>query len=290
MKGIILGGGSGTRLYPVTKGVSKQLLPVYDKPVIYYSLSVIMLAGIRDILLITSPEDQSSFKRVLGDGGQFGIRLNYAVQPKPEGLAQAFLIGEEFVGSDSVSLVLGDNLFYGRGFSKLLIHAAKNPVGASIFGYEVKDPHRFGVVEFDSQMHVISVEEKPAKPKSHYAVTGLYFYDNQVVNFAKQVKSSVRGELEITTINQMYLENKQLYVELLGRGFTWMDMGNHKSLFEATQFVEMIEKHQGYKIACLEEIAWRNFWIETGQLKEQAEKYRNSEYGNYLYSLSEFDR
>ena len=290
MKGIILGGGSGTRLYPVTKGVSKQLLPVYDKPVIYYSLSVIMLAGIRDILLITTPEDQSSFKRVLGDGRQFGIRLNYAVQPKPEGLAQAFIIGEEFVGSDSVSLVLGDNLFYGRGFSKLLIHAAKNPVGASIFGYEVKDPHRFGVVEFDTQMHVISVEEKPAKPKSHYAVTGLYFYDNQVVNFAKQVKSSVRGELEITTINQMYLENKQLYVELLGRGFTWMDMGNHKSLFEATQFVEMIEKHQGYKIACLEEIAWRNFWIETGQLKEQAEKYKNSEYGKYLYSLSEFDR
>lgn len=290
MKGIILGGGTGTRLYPVTKGVSKQLLPVYDKPVIYYSLSVIMLAGIRDILLITTPEDQSSFKRVLGDGEQFGIRLDYAVQPKPEGLAQAFIIGEEFVGSDSVSLVLGDNLFYGRGFSKLLLHASKNSVGASIFGYEVKDPHRFGVVEFDSQMHVISVEEKPVNPKSHYAVTGLYFYDNQVVDFAKQVKSSERGELEITTINQMYLENKQLYVELLGRGFTWMDMGNQKSLFEATQFVEMIEKHQGYKIACLEEISWRNNWIETGQLKEQAEKYKNSDYGKYLLSLSEFDR
>ena len=290
MKGIVLAGGRGTRLYPATEGVSKHLLPVYDKPVIFYSLSVLMLAGIQEVLIITTPEDQSNFKRVLGDGGQFGIRLNYAVQPKPEGLAQAFLLGEEFVGSDHVSLVLGDNLFYGRGFSKLLFHAAKNSVGASIFGYEVKDPHRFGVVEFDTQMHVISVEEKPVKPKSHYAVTGLYFYDNQVVNFAKQVKPSERGELEITTINQMYLENKQLHVELLGRGFTWMDMGNHRSLMEATQFVEMIEKHQGYKIACLEEIAWRNNWIETGQLKEQAEKYKNSEYGKYLFSLSEFDR
>ena len=290
MKGIVLAGGRGTRLYPATEGVSKHLLPVYDKPVIFYSLSVLMLAGIHEVLIITTPEDQSNFKRVLGDGGQFGIRLNYAVQPKPEGLAQAFLLGEEFVGSDHVSLVLGDNLFYGRGFSKLLFHAAKNSVGASIFGYEVKDPHRFGVVEFDTQMHVISVEEKPVKPKSHYAVTGLYFYDNQVVNFAKQVKPSERGELEITTINQMYLENKQLHVELLGRGFTWMDVGNHKSLLEATQFVEMIEKHQGYKIACLEEIAWRNNWIETGQLKEQAEKYKNSEYGKYIFSLSEFDR
>ena len=290
MKGLILAGGSGTRLYPVTEGGSKQLLPVYDKPMIYYPLSVLMLAGIREIMIITSPEDQSNFKRLLGDGTQFGVSINYAVQDNPEGLAQAFLIGEEFIGSDSVSLVLGDNLFYGRGFSKLLLHAVEKSAGASIFGYEVKDPHNFGVVEFDAKMHVKSVEEKPVIPKSHYAITGIYFYDNQVVDVAKQVKPSGRGELEITSINQIYLENKQLYVELLGRGFTWMDMGTHKSLMEATQFVEMIEKHQGYKIACLEEIAWRNNWIETGQLKEQSEKYKNSEYGKYLFSLSEFDR
>ena len=290
MKGLILAGGSGTRLYPVTEGGSKQLLPVYDKPMIYYPLSVLMLAGIREIMIITTPEDQSNFKRLLGDGTQFGVSINYAVQDNPEGLAQAFLIGEEFIGSDSVSLVLGDNLFYGRGFSKLLLHAAEISVGASIFGYEVKVPQNFGVVEFDTKMHVKSVEEKPVIPKSHYAITGIYFYDNQVVDVAKQVKPSGRGELEITSINQIYLENKQLYVELLGRGFTWMDMGTHKSLMEATQFVEMIEKHQGYKIACLEEIAWRNNWIETGQLKEQSEKYKNSEYGKYLCSLSEFDR
>ena len=262
MKGIVLGGGSGSRLFPVTEGGSKQLLPVYDKPMIYYPLSVLMLAGIREIMIITTPEDQSSFKRLLGDGTQFGVSINYAVQDNPEGLAQAFLIGEEFIGSDSVSLVLGDNLFYGRGFSKLLLHAVEKSAGASIFGYEVKDPHNFGVVEFDAKMHVKSVEEKPVIPKSHYAITGIYFYDNQVVDVAKQVKPSGRGELEITSINQIYLENKQLYVELLGRGFTWMDMGTHKSLMEATQFVEMIEKHQGYKIACLEEIAWRNNWIE----------------------------
>ena len=290
MKGIILAGGEGSRLYPITLSSSKQLLPVYDKPMIYYPLSVLMLAGIREIMIITTPEDQSNFKRLLGDGTQFGVSINYAVQDNPEGLAQAFLIGEEFIGSDSVSLVLGDNLFYGRGFSKLLLHAVEKSAGASIFGYEVKDPHNFGVVEFDAKMHVKSVEEKPVIPKSHYAITGIYFYDNQVVDVAKQIKPSGRGELEITSINQIYLENKQLYVELLGRGFTWMDMGTHKSLMEATQFVEMIEKHQGYKIACLEEIAWRNNWIETGQLKEQSEKYKNSEYGKYLFSLSEFDR
>ncbi len=290
MKGLILAGGYGTRLYPVTEGGSKQLLPVYDKPMIYYPLSVLMLAGIREIMIITTPEDQPSFKRLLGGGIQFGITINYAVQDNPEGLAQAFLISEEFIGSDSVSLVLGDNLFYGRGFSKLLLHAVEKSAGASIFGYEVKDPHNYGVVEFDTKMHVKSVEEKPVIPKSHYAITGIYFYDNQVVDVAKQIKPSGRGELEITSINQIYLENKQLYVELLGRGFTWMDMGTHKSLMEATQFVEMIEKHQGYKIACLEEIAWRNNWIETGQLKEQSEKYKNSEYGKYLFSLSEFDR
>ena len=290
MKGLVLAGGSGTRLFPVTEGGSKQLLPVYDKPMIYYPLSVLMLAGIREIMIITTPEDQSSFKRLLGDGTQFGVSINYAVQDNPEGLAQAFLIGEEFIGSDSVSLVLGDNLFYGRGFSKLLLHAAEISVGASIFGYEVKVPQNFGVVEFDTKMNVKSVEEKPVIPKSHYAITGIYFYDNQVVDVAKQVKQSGRGELEITSINQIYLENKQLYVELLGRGFTWMDMGTHRSLMEATQFVEMIEKHQGYKIACLEEIAWRNNWIETDQLKEQSEKYKNSEYGKYLFSLSEFDR
>jgi glucose-1-phosphate thymidylyltransferase len=290
MKGLILAGGSGTRLYPVTEGGSKQLLPVYDKPMIYYPLSVLMLAGIREIMIITTPQDQSNFKRLLGDGKQFGVSIYYAVQDNPEGLAQAFLIGEEFIGSDSVSLVLGDNLFYGRGFSKLLLHAVEKSAGASIFGYEVKDPHNYGVVEFDTKMHVKSVEEKPVIPKSHYAITGIYFYDNQVVDVAKQIKPSRRGELEITSINQIYLENKQLYVELLGRGFTWMDMGTHRSLMEATQFVEMIEKHQGYKIACLEEIAWRNNWIETGQLKEQSEKYKNSEYGKYICSLSEFDR
>ena len=290
MKGLILAGGSGTRLVPITEGGSKQLLPVYDKPMIYYPLSVLMLAGIREIMIITTPEDRSNFKRLLGDGTQFGVSINYAVQDNPEGLAQAFLIGEEFIGSDSVSLVLGDNLFYGRGFSKLLLHAVEKSAGTSIFGYEVKDPHNYGVVEFDAKMHVKSVEEKPVIPKSHYAITGIYFYDNQVVDVAKQIKPSRRGELEITSINQIYLENKQLYVELLGRGFTWMDMGTHKSLMEATQFVEMIEKHQGYKIACLEEIAWRNNWIETGQLKEQSEKYKNSEYGKYLFSLSEFDR
>ena len=290
MKGLILAGGSGTRLFPVTEGGSKQLLPVYDKPMIYYPLSVLMLAGIREIMIITTPEDQSNFKRLLGNGTQLGVSINYAVQDNPEGLAQAFLIGEEFIGSDSVSLVLGDNLFYGRGFSKLLLHAVEKSAGASIFGYEVKDPHNYGVVEFDSKMYVKSVEEKPVIPKSHYAITGIYFYDNQVVDIAKQIKPSRRGELEITSINQIYLENKQLYVELLGRGFTWMDMGTHKSLMDATQFVEMIEKHQGYKIACLEEIAWRNNWIETGQLKEQSEKYKNSEYGKYLFSLSEFDR
>lgn len=285
MKGIILAGGSGTRLYPITKGVSKQLLPVYDKPMIYYPLSVLMLAGIQDILIITTPEDQSSFIRMLGDGKEFGINLSYAVQPSPDGLAQAFIIGEEFIGSDSVCLILGDNIFWGQGFTPILKSAASRNSGASVFGYQVKDPERFGVVAFDENKKAISLEEKPEKPQSSFAVTGLYFYDNDVIEMAKQVKPSHRGELEITTLNQMYMERGDLNVELLGRGFAWLDTGTHESLLEAAMFVETIEKRQGYKIACLEEIAWNNGWLSDEQVKLTADALSKNSYGQYLNDL-----
>jgi len=287
MKGIILAGGSGTRLYPITKGVSKQLLPIYDKPMVYYPLSVLMLAGIRDVLLISTPEDIGGYQRLLGDGSGFGINLSYAEQPNPDGLAQAFLIGEEFIGDGSVCLVLGDNIFYGQGFTPLLQKAAARSAGATVFGYQVKDPERFGVVEFDREMRAISIEEKPLKPKSNYAVTGLYFYDNDVVEIAKGVKPSERGELEITSINQAYMERGDLNVELLGRGFAWLDTGTHESLLEAGSFVEIIEKRQGHKIACLEEIAFNHGWLDKQDLQRIGQTLNKNSYGQYLLRLVE---
>lgn len=284
-KGIILAGGSGTRLYPITKGVSKQLLPIYDKPMIYYPISVLMLAGIQDILIITTPEDKESFERLLGDGSQFGVRLQYAIQPSPDGLAQAFIIGEDFIGNSNVCLVLGDNIFYGQGFTPMLKQAVARAKGATVFGYQVKDPERFGVVEFDEQKRAISLEEKPTQPKSNFAVTGLYFYDNDVIQIAKEVKPSDRGELEITTVNQMYLERGDLNVELLGRGFAWLDTGTHASLLEAAQFVETLEKRQGYKVACLEEIAFNQGWLSKEQVLQIGQSMSKNDYGQYLLSL-----
>lgn len=285
MKGIVLAGGSGSRLYPITRGVSKQLLPIYDKPMVYYPLSVLMLAGIRDILLISTPQDIEGYQRLLGDGRDYGLALSYAIQPRPEGLAQAFLIGEKFINGDSVCLVLGDNIFYGHGFGPLLRRAAARDAGATVFGYQVKDPERFGVVEFDQNMRAISIEEKPEKPRSKYAITGLYFYDSAVVDIAKGVRPSSRGELEITSINNIYLEQQRLRVEVLGRGFAWLDTGTHTSLLEASHFVETIEKRQGYKIACLEEIALNNNWLSRADIEAAGSALKNSGYGEYLLSL-----
>ncbi len=285
MKGIILAGGSGTRLYPVTKNISKQLLPIYDKPMIYYPLSILMLAGIRDILIISTPKDLSKFIELFGDGKQFGINLSYKEQSNPNGIAEAFIIGEDFIKSDNVALILGDNIFYGHGLVPKLKNCINKKTGATIFGYQVKDPHRFGVVEFDKNLNVISIEEKPIKPKSNFAVTGLYFYDNSVVKFAKTLKPSNRGELEITDINNLYLKDNNLTVELLGRGFAWLDTGTHDSLLEASQFVQTIEHRQGYKVACIEEIAYNNKWIDENMLIELAKPLLKTDYGKYLMDL-----
>ena len=285
MKGIVLAGGSGTRLHPVTRGISKQMLPVYDKPMIYYPLSVLMLAGIQEILVISTPEDLPGYQKLLGNGADFGIQLSYAEQPSPDGLAQAFIIGESFIGDSSVCLVLGDNIFYGYGFSAMLRDAAQLASGAAVFGYHVNDPERFGVLEFDASGKVISLEEKPVKPKSSYAVTGLYFYDNRVVDIAKQVKPSERGELEITDVNRAYLESGELNVRVMGRGFAWLDTGTHDSLMEAGQFVQTIEHRQGLKVACLEEIGYRNGWLSAETLQQQAGALAKTGYGQYLQQV-----
>ena len=285
-KGIILAGGSGTRLYPITKSISKQLLPVYDKPMIYYPLSVLMLAGIKDILIITTPDDNSNFKKLLGTGEELGLSLQYAIQPKPDGLAQAFIIGEEFIGYDNVCMILGDNIFYGQYFLTKLMEAVNRKSGATIFGYRVNNPDQFGVVEFDYNGKVVSIEEKPIKPKSNFAVTGLYFYDNQIVDFAKKVKLSDRNELEITSINKIYLEKNSLHVELLGRGFAWLDTGTFESLLEAAQFIETIEKRQGYKVACIEEIAYNKKWLSRKQLYDLGMRQAKNQYGQYLIAIS----
>lgn len=289
-KGIILAGGSGTRLYPVTRSVSKQLLPIYDKPMIFYPLSTLMLGGMQDILIISTPDDLPQYKRLLGDGSSFGIRLSYAEQPSPDGLAQAFLIGEDFIGDDPCCLVLGDNIFYGPGFTQRLLNASELTDGATVFAYQVHDPERFGVVEFDDERRVLSVEEKPERPKSNYAITGLYFYDNRVVDIARQVKPSPRGELEITDVNRAYLEDSSLYVQLLRRGFAWLDTGTHQSLLDASSFVATVEARQGYKIACLEEIAYTQGWIDREQVLAQAEILRKTDYGRYLYDLAGEDQ